>query len=326
MSEHFIRNIEIKKFKCFEDFKAEGFGRVNLIGGKNNVGKTAFMEAVYVNVHAQSINSLFTSIWAVKFMRDNLEFLCSNCDFDSKFIAKIFENTKSYFSNSNINKVEYKLINKDGQKKYSFNINNEEIIVNKNVFSYTFEVIKNIIYIDNFRFTNNELKEAYIEVQRMDNEDILNKYINKFDSSIEKFKIFDSSPECKLKNNHEYRKINEFGDGLKSYISIICSLYACNNGYLFIDEVDNGIHYTQLDRLWEIILTISKQQNVQVFATTHSKECIEAFNRVQIKLKDKDTYYFEMAKNIKTDEIFMTQIDSEMLEYGLSHNERIRGE
>jgi len=33
-----------------------------------------------------------------------------------------------------------------------------------------------------------------------------------------------------------------------------------------------------------------------------------------------------MAKNIKTDEIFMTQIDSEMLEYGLSHNERIRGE
>jgi len=152
MSEHFIRNIEIKKFKCFEDFKAEGFGRVNLIGGKNNVGKTAFMEAVYVNVHAQSINSLFTSIWAVKFMRDNLEFLCSNCDFDSKFIAKIFENTKSYFSNSNINKVEYKLINKDGQKKYSFNINNEEIIVNKNVFSYTFEVIKNIIYIKTILF------------------------------------------------------------------------------------------------------------------------------------------------------------------------------
>ena len=48
--EHFIKNIEIKNFKCFEDFKAEGFGRVNLIGGKNNVGKTAFMEACFLSL------------------------------------------------------------------------------------------------------------------------------------------------------------------------------------------------------------------------------------------------------------------------------------
>ena len=46
---HFIENIEIKNFKCFENFSAEGFGRVNLIGGKNNVGKTAFMEACYLS-------------------------------------------------------------------------------------------------------------------------------------------------------------------------------------------------------------------------------------------------------------------------------------
>jgi hypothetical protein len=53
---------------------------------------------------------------------------------------------------------------------------------------------------------------------------------------------------------------------------------------------------------------------------------IESFNKVQKELEDNDTYYFEMAKNIKTDKLFMTQIDSKQLEYGLSHNERIRGE
>jgi len=37
MNEHFIKNIEIKNFKCFKDFKAEGFGRVNLIGGKSTL-------------------------------------------------------------------------------------------------------------------------------------------------------------------------------------------------------------------------------------------------------------------------------------------------
>ena len=63
-----------------------------------------------------------------------------------------------------------------------------------------------------------------------------------------------------------------------------------------MDEIDNGIHYTNLDKLWEIILTISKQQNVQVFATTHSKECIESYARVAKKLEEKDITYTILTK------------------------------
>jgi len=36
-----IKDIEISNFRCFEHTKIEGFERVNLIGGKNNSGKTA---------------------------------------------------------------------------------------------------------------------------------------------------------------------------------------------------------------------------------------------------------------------------------------------
>ncbi len=60
MNEHFIKNIEIKNFKCFKDFKAEGFGRVNLIGGKNNVGKTAFMEACYISNSKRNLYNIIT--------------------------------------------------------------------------------------------------------------------------------------------------------------------------------------------------------------------------------------------------------------------------
>ena len=59
MSEHFIREIEIKNFKCFEDFKAEGFGRVNLIGGKNNVGKTALMEALQFSIFINKLGNKY---------------------------------------------------------------------------------------------------------------------------------------------------------------------------------------------------------------------------------------------------------------------------
>jgi AAA15 family ATPase/GTPase len=115
-------------------------------------------------------------------------------------------------------------------------------------------MIPNIKFIDNFGWTNDDLSYAFQDIQKSDKEDELNNYINKFDNSIENFKIIGNQPQCKVNNN--YRDLNEFGDGLKHYISIFCALISCENGYLFIDEIDNGIHYTQLDRLWEIILTI----------------------------------------------------------------------
>ncbi|MDD5091641.1 MAG: AAA family ATPase [Candidatus Wallbacteria bacterium] len=43
-----IKKISIKNFKCFDSFEAEGFSRINLIGGMNNVGKTALLEALMI--------------------------------------------------------------------------------------------------------------------------------------------------------------------------------------------------------------------------------------------------------------------------------------
>jgi len=295
MSEHFIRNIEIKNFKCFEDFKAEGFGRVNLIGGKNNVGKTVFLEAICVNIYAQDTSSFYTTLLYASFVREKLEFI--NKLIDIKDDKRLFENIKFYSSITNIKEVEYNLIRENGIKKYKFVINKKEYIVNVNEFSYERNLKTSILFLDNKGFTNKFLQKVYIEVQKKDKEEELNQFISNFDNNIDKFKMFDDSPECKLKDKQEYLKLSEFGDGLKSYITIICSLYACRNGYLFIDEIENGIHYTQLDKLWEIILTISKQQNVQVFATTHSKECIESYARMAKKLEDREIAFIEFGRD-----------------------------
>ncbi|WP_041933389.1 AAA family ATPase [Gloeothece verrucosa] len=43
-----LEEIDIENFRCFEDTKISGFERVNLIGGKNNSGKTALLEALYL--------------------------------------------------------------------------------------------------------------------------------------------------------------------------------------------------------------------------------------------------------------------------------------
>jgi AAA15 family ATPase/GTPase len=44
-----IKDIEINNFRCFDRLKVSGFKRINLISGKNNVGKTALLEAIFLN-------------------------------------------------------------------------------------------------------------------------------------------------------------------------------------------------------------------------------------------------------------------------------------
>ncbi|KIM05442.1 MAG: hypothetical protein KN64_02875 [Sulfurovum sp. AS07-7] len=316
MSEHFIKNIEIKNFKLFKDFKAEGFGKVNLIGGKNNVGKTAFMEAVYVNVHSESIEHLTYALYACTHNRNYLEYVNNK----EPSVKKILDAIQFYESESNIKTVKFEVISINGKKKYKFF---DDIEINKNEFSEDYKHADNIEFIDNFGFTNYELKLVYEAVQIKDKEEVLYEYINEFDKNILNFKIIGGDkPQCK-KIKGDYQDLNEFGDGLKHYISIICSLYACVNGYLFIDEIDNGIHYTKLDELWEIILTVSKEQSVQVFATTHSKECIESYARVAKRLEDYDVKYIKLSK-LKDGSIYAGVRDFDMLQYVIDDEHEVR--
>ena len=289
MSEHFIKNIEIKNFKCFQDFKAEGFARVNLIGGKNNVGKTAFMEACYINTSAETISNMLFSLSKIHQDRDRLN-IALNDEFNMiDMLAKY-----NFFEILSINSISYNFHDNSINKSLSIQLNENSETIDFTT-QISFNKNQNVIFIDNFGFTNSELKEIYKPVQLLDKDTALNEYIMNFDKTITQFKIISDIPY--LKHNSEYYALSNFGDGIKQYISIIASLYASKDKYLFIDEIENGIHYTNLDKLWEIILTISKEQNVQVFATTHSKECIESYARVSKRLEETDITFISLYKN-----------------------------
>ena len=66
------------------------------------------------------------------------------------------------------------------------------------------------------------------------------------------------------------------GDGASRFLSMILRFQVAQNGMLLIDEVENGVHYTKLAAVWQQIRALADRFNVQVFATTHSRECIAA--------------------------------------------------
>jgi energy-coupling factor transporter ATP-binding protein EcfA2 len=46
---------------------------------------------------------------------------------------------------------------------------------------------------------------------------------------------------------------------------------------LLVDEVESGIHYTAISRYWSFIFRLAREAGVQVFATTHSWDCLRGF-------------------------------------------------
>jgi AAA15 family ATPase/GTPase len=317
VNEHFLTEIEIKQFKCFTGFKAEGFKRVNLIGGKNNVGKTAFMEACYIVVQSERIDCSLTAIVNIKFMREQINLIGNKSGF-----RRLLDATKSFSAISNIREIEFEIFEKDATKEYKIKILGQEHNIKSSDLDVDLKVIKNITFICNYGWPDVDLITQFQAIQKADKEYELNRFIHEFDSSIESFKVIGDKPQCKT--NGEYRELNEFGDGMKHYISIICALYACENGYLFIDEIDNGIHYTQWDRLWELILTLSKKTNCQVFATTHSKEMLESYARTGKKLHEQDISYITLVKD-KEQKIKALTRDYDMLLDSIEQNREVRG-
>ena len=66
---------------------------------------------------------------------------------------------------------------------------------------------------------------------------------------------------------------------MQRLFGIALALVNARNGILLIDEIENGIHYSVQPDMWHLIFRVAHQLNIQVFATTHSWDCIEAFQK-----------------------------------------------
>ena len=84
-------------------------------------------------------------------------------------------------------------------------------------------------------------------------------------------------PIVKLKIHEFPVPLRSLGDGALRLFSIALALANSREGFLLIDEAENGIHYTLQSDFWRMILQSAHDNNVQVIATTHSWDCIRGF-------------------------------------------------
>lgn len=330
MNEDFITEIEIKNFKCFENFKANGFKRVNLIVGKNNVGKTALMEACWIyeqNKNSRSLIEAFVNMVNTLTLIKEFRHLLNDDHHDLPFAFSLLKKFNRLLIKSNNKWVKLNIETNNLEVKVS--INDFEIdasLTNSHLFEEMLSDKKNFStnFIASCQIDNDLMISLYDLIKEHRKKERLNQYINEFDPNILEFEIIKNLPKVFLASRQQFEEIAELGHGLKRYVAIISALLVCQESCLFLDEIENGIHYTQLDRLWQIILTLAEELNCQVFATTHSKECLESFYNVSKKMAYKNISIFKMTQ-LKNGQISASVYDYELLENSLEQNHEVRG-
>ncbi|MCR4315419.1 MAG: ATP-binding protein [Planctomycetes bacterium] len=83
------------------------------------------------------------------------------------------------------------------------------------------------------------------------------------------------------------------GEGMVRLTSMLLSIYSSPGGIVLVDEIENGLHHTVMQKVWESIRYSALEADVQIFATTHSQECIEAAHSA---FSEEEEYAFRLFR------------------------------
>ncbi|AFM03889.1 putative ATPase [Bernardetia litoralis DSM 6794] len=291
-STHFS-SITIENYKQFQDFSIKNLNRVNLIGGDNNSGKSSLLEAIYLLCIQ---NDIFAFIEMQRrrgkfFNNVPSNWLSNNVKQEYKINGVFFDiNVDNYFhveqeKDENFDKTDYLttlFLKASFDNDYS---ESKMRLFEKDKQSY-FKQINNLCHVrysSPFSIHSREdlfrSHEKSIETKSIDK--ILSFIRNYVDKGIEKIDLVGEGDLQRFLVTHsEYNEavdITHFGDGLQRIFQITLLFATVKNGVLLIDEIENAIHHDLFKNFTRFIEDLAEEFNVQLFITSHSKECINSF-------------------------------------------------
>ncbi len=326
-----IKNIEINNYKNFKYFKVDSFKQFNLLFGKNSVGKTNFLESLFLYSGMYNTGKFLSSFTHrdLKFNND-LDIMFYN--FDYKTPITINSNNKDFsiysiesLSSNALDGIYYDvlfdnkrvkiplLINKDRILEDEFECANFKFIRGKYTIRYTClkKSIFNIRFMNNVFMTNIEAKgvllKEFNEIQNIKKDKEIIKILNTIINGVFSIRISNTSTIEIDIGLDRYLPLNSLGEGVLKIFSYIVRALSVKDGVLLIDEIDNGFHHSALRKLWTALFDICFKHNIQIFATTHSYECIDAFREVYNEVREKYN---------STDDIQGIRIDADLNEKG----------
>lgn len=331
-----LESLDIKNYRNLKKLRINSLGRVNLITGKNNTGKSSILEAIaifFTNADLSIIYQLLEERGEIYGKREK-NFIQSNV----KTLSSLFNNRNVGFEKADsisIGTVEKTLFGEEESSDKSVSLRfvkyidepqseNQGIITTRKRILLENEAVKQVdnsnigleirvgnrsfIHIlnedranryafrglgknDNIQFIRTRNIDREINGKLWDNITLTEKekYV------IEALKIIEPTTErvafveenfggraavIKIANTDTVLPLRSMGDGINRVLTIILALVNADNGFLLIDEFENGLHHTVQEQVWRIIFSLAQKLNIQVFVTTHSEDCINGFENI----------------------------------------------
>jgi len=309
-SELLLDSLEIKGYRCFEHLTIEKLGRVNLIVGKNNVGKTALLEALWIYSQKGDIDCF------VEITLDRNERAINKKPIDENYgfySSHFFSDYKHLFHNRPVRydselhfvgKFEIGSI-KNQQKKLSVGLNGpgSSPVIHSSFTRSSFENYSNY-FIKTSKLKNVRLIELWRNIELRASEEFVINALKIITDEIISVRLTEypeiDSPKIPIARVNKFSEpipLLSLGEGMNRLFTIALALANCKDGILLIDEVESGLHYSVLPDVWKLILKTARDLNVQVFATTHSYDCIDAFAQAAIEDEQSDGMLIRLARN-----------------------------
>ena len=308
-------SFRVKNFRCFKDLQLNDLGRVNLIAGKNNTGKTALLEAMYLLSEPLSAQVLFDlqKVRGLAPPNRDLRTYWGQFFFNMNSTVPIQVESKSKSVHREV-KITELLNNAENQELFRDYIRDEldhltsrtDLIKHIENITAALELVLTdedsqrtcFLYSNgrsNFTFRKDvEPLAFFVPVQGRAKEQTIAAQFSalelqgKLSDVIKTFEIFEPRlKDLRLLSPHGetmlWATINGIqvpqrlmGEGVNRVTELMLHILLNPESYLFIDEIENGIHHSVQKDVWKAIGQVARELDIQVFATTHSLEMIRA--------------------------------------------------
>ena len=301
-------SLAFSNFRSIDLLKIENLSTINLFFGKNNCGKTTVLESIFLlsgmnNPDLFRRCNIFRSYKHIKDFR----FFFHNLNTNNTIVLKSSGDTSIYNRKSEISFSE-ELVKKVISEKENSNttlntfstaealnikttlakterfdtkitlstIKNQESALLKIPAKYK-EQISCTYLPPNISFET--IPPMVKEVLQDKKETVVIDALKQIDDRIKDFVLFED--EVMVDVGLEKRiPINILGDGVRKFFTLILAIYRSKNGILLIDEIDNGLHFSTMEKLWRILLNVATIFNVQLFITTHNIDSLKGLKNV----------------------------------------------
>jgi len=311
-SAHFS-HFKVKNFRQFNEIEIKKIGQFNLILGDNNVGKTSLLEALLFSINKEQYfkNLAFCYIerenspryvneYSPRYVNEyNNEYYNVNNKFINDFYKKDIENKQiEFYLQEKRNVWNYKIRPVTKEEIYCYTNETNGVDIENFIGFISNENIEIIEFLKKLN-PKDAISSSFIPFGKGFNKDLaqiysenIDKYKAKLDAFLLNMKIFIKNITRIIPDNltgkidideegfEKAATLYQYGEGANKLFRILVQISLQKDKCLLIDEIDSGIHFSRFYEFWKVILKVAKENNVQIFASTHNFECIKYFKDI----------------------------------------------